>query len=109
MKNLIFIAMLISGLSYGGELDRKAVSVINVLNKNAEAFLEFSNTYNEVAIDQVIVEKITPQITKYRIRGARQVGDMRMPGAILEIIRTRKEYGPADQWFFTYEHRIIKN
>lgn len=112
MKKLIIIALLFSGISFAGEvevLDRNAVSVINVLNKNAEAFLELASTFNQVAIARVTVEKITPQITKYLIYGAEQVGDMRMKGAILEIIRTRKEYGPPDQWFFTFEHQIIRD
>jgi len=111
MKKFILLILLITVPSFGGEvikLERSAVSVINILNKNAEAFLEFSRTFHEVAIEQVSVEKITPQITRYLLYGAKQEGDMRMPGALLEIIQTRKEYGPPDQWYFTYEHRIIK-
>ena len=112
MKKLILIALFLTGQAYSGEvvtLDRNSVSVINVINKNAQAFLELSRTFPQVAIDRVTVEKITPQITKYLIWGAKQEGDMRMAGAILEIIRTRKEYGPPDQWFFTYEHQIIRD
>ena len=112
MKKLIIIALLFSGISFAGEvelLDRNAVSVINVLNKNAEAFLELASTFNQVAIARVTVEKITPQITKYLVYGDEQVGDMRMKGAILEIIRTRKEQGPPDMWYFTFEHQIIKD
>jgi hypothetical protein len=112
MKKLIIIALLFSGISFAGEvevLDRNAVSVINVLNKNIESFHELATTFNQVVIHRVSFEKVTPQITKYMFYGAEQIGDMRTRPVILEIIRTRKEQGPADQWYFTYEHQIIRD
>jgi|GEM_PF-4275646 len=111
MKKLILLSLLFSGISFAGEvvkLDREAVGVIRTMVKNAHAVLEFSQVYNVVDVRDVTVEKVSPQITKYLVKGSEQVGDMRMKPVTLEIIRTRKEYGPPDQWFFTFEHRIIK-